>query len=57
MHIVLEIDIPLLMVNIPEFVMNKKINLNDDIKVDINCEENPDNGLFNLILLYNYEIV
>ena len=38
----MELDIPLLSAIIPEAILNKKVNLNDDIKIDIQIEENSD---------------
>ncbi len=32
------------------------MNLNDDIQIDINYEENPDDAFISLILFYKFEI-
>lgn len=53
----MEQDIPLLSVNIPETVVNSKINKNDDIEVSIKYDGNPDNAFYSLVLIYKFDIV
>ncbi len=55
--IVTETDLPQLTVTIPENLQIQKVNLNDDIQIDINYEENPDDAFINLILFYKLEII
>ena len=38
-------------------MINSKINLNDDIKINIIYDGDPDTVFFSIIYMYNYEIV
>ncbi len=37
--------------------MIQKVNLNDDVQIDISYEENSDDAFINLILFYKFEIM
>ena len=54
---VVEIDIPLLTVTVPEKFFFERINLNDDIKIDIDYYKPPDLAFYSLIFIYQYEVV
>lgn len=56
MIVITETDLPLLTINIPENLINNKVNINDDIFIDIFYEESADNAYYSLILLYKFEI-
>ena len=55
--LVVEIDIPLLTVSVPEKFFFERINLNDDIKIDIDYYKPPDLAFYSLIFIYQYEVV
>ena len=55
--IVVEMDIPVLTVQIPESVVTQKVNLNDQLKVSILYDKNPDDVFFSLILFYRFDLV
>jgi hypothetical protein len=55
--IVVETDLPLLIVNVPENMISSAININDDLQIQIIYSGNPDNLDFSLIFIYNYDIV
>ncbi len=57
MIIVVETDLPLLIVNVPENMISSAININDDLQIQIIYSGNPDNLDFSLIFIYNYDIV
>lgn len=54
---IVEIDIPLLTVSVPEKVYTRSINLNDDLQIDIDYYKPPDLAFYSLIYIYNFEIV
>ena len=55
--VVIETDLPVLEVTVPEGVIQQKVNQNDNIQVDITYNVNPDDVFFSLIFIYNYDIV
>ena len=55
--LVVEIDIPLLTVSVPDKFFFERINLNDDIKIDIDYYKPPDLAFYSLIFIYEYEVV
>ena len=55
--LIVEIDIPLLTVTVPEKFFFERINLNDDIKIDIDYYKPPDLAFYSLIFIYQYEVV
>jgi hypothetical protein len=55
--VILETDLPLLIVKIPEILITSKVNLNDDIQIDITYYKSPDDAFYSLIYLYMFEIV
>ncbi len=42
--------------NLPENLFLQKINLNQDIMITILSDEDPDNLIINLVILYNDDI-
>ena len=43
--------------NVPNALQIKRINLNDDIKIDINYTKSPDECYFSLVLIYQMDVV
>lgn len=41
----------------PEYMLNHKINKNDDIEVSIDYSGNVDEAFYSLILIYKYDVV
>lgn len=41
----------------PEKVLSEKINLNDNIQIEVDYSGNPNNVYFSIVLLYKLEIV
>ena len=55
--IIVETNLPMLSVNVPENFLNEKLNKNDDLQIDITYDGNPDDVFFSLIFMYDYDIV
>ena len=55
--IIVETNLPVLIVNVPANLLTQKINKNDDIQFSIVYDGNPDDVFFSLIFIYNYDIV
>ncbi len=54
---IVETDLPLLLVNVPANMLTSKINKNDDLQIEIIYSGNPDDVYFSLVFIYNYDIV
>lgn len=52
-----EMNMPNLSVQIPDAIRNSLININDDIKIDIDYSKDVDKAIFNLIILFNYDTI
>jgi hypothetical protein len=55
--VIIELDIPYLSIGFPNTIVNKKINLNDEIYFSVNYSKNPDEVYYSLICFYNFELV
>jgi len=55
--IIVETDLPVLTVNMPQNIVTQKINKNDELQVDITYAGNPDDAFYSLIFFYNFDIV
>ena len=55
---IIELDLKPLLINFPSsLVYQQKINLNDDLQIDVDYEGNPDDYTLSLALLYKLEVV
>ena len=54
---VLESDLPLLNVSVPDKFSTKKINLNDDLQINISYYKSPDEVFYSLLYIYKFDIV
>jgi hypothetical protein len=55
--IIVETDIPVLIVSIPNNLLTSKINKNDDLSISINFDGDVDQVFFALIFTYNLNVV
>lgn len=57
MIIIVENDLPLLTVEIPERNLLQKININENIQIDIDYNGDADSLFYTLIIMYKFEVV
>lgn len=50
-----EMDMPDLSVHIPDSIRTSLVNINDDIKIDINYGKDVDKAIFNMIIVFNFD--
>jgi hypothetical protein len=55
--IIVETDIPVLIVSIPNNLLTSKINKNDDLSISVNFTGDVDQVFFALIFTYNLNVV
>ena len=53
----MEINLPALAVYYPESILLNKVNINDDLKFDIEYYKSPDEAFYSLIMFYELNIV
>ena len=56
--VITEIDLPALEVSVPSYLRSRKINTNEDIKIQLYYPDtNPDTLFYSGVLIYNLESV
>lgn len=55
--VIVENNLPMLSVALPENALSDSINKNDNLQIDISFDGNPDDVFFSLTLFYKYDLV